>query len=78
MTDATGSAGKSFNHALTGMMILGGIAVSGLVLLMVVEAGGGQNWMFNAFLLVAIGSLALYARIVYRSQQNRRERVESS
>ncbi|HTG35953.1 MAG TPA: methyl-accepting chemotaxis protein [Thermoanaerobaculia bacterium] len=78
MTDATGSAGKSFNHALTGMMILGGIAVSGLVLLMVVEAGGGQNWMFNAFLLVAIGTLALYAKIVYRSQQNLRERVESS
>jgi methyl-accepting chemotaxis protein len=75
MTEATG---KSFNHALTGMMILGGIAVSGLVLLMVVEAGGGQNWMFNAFLLVAIGTLALYAKIVYRSQQNLRERVESS
>jgi methyl-accepting chemotaxis protein len=78
MTDATGSAGKSFNHALTGMLILGGIAVSGLVLLMVVEAGGGQNWMFNAFLLVAIGTLALYAKVVYRSQQNLRERVESS
>ena len=75
MTDATG---KSFNHALTGMLILGGIAVSGLVLLMVVEAEGGQNWMFNAFLLVAIGTLALYARVVYRSQQNLRERVESS
>jgi methyl-accepting chemotaxis protein len=78
MTDATGPAGKSLNHALTGILILGGIAVSGLVLLMVVEAGGGPNWMFNAFLLVAIGTLALYAKVVYRSQQNLRERVEST
>jgi methyl-accepting chemotaxis protein len=78
MTDNTGAAGKSLNHALTGMLILGGIAVSGLVLLMVVEAGGGRNWMFNAFLLAAIGTLALYAKIVYRSQQSLRERVEST
>jgi methyl-accepting chemotaxis protein len=68
----------SFNHALTGLAILGGIAVSGLVLLLVMEAGGGPNWMFNAFLLVAIGTLALYLRIVYRSQQSLRQRVEGT
>jgi methyl-accepting chemotaxis protein len=68
----------SFNHAQTGLAILGGIAVSGLVLLLVMEAGGGPNWMFNAFLLVAIGTLALYLRIVYRSQQSLRQRVEGT
>jgi methyl-accepting chemotaxis protein len=52
--------------------------VSGLVLLLVMEAGGGPNWMFNAFLLVAIGTLALYLRIVYRSQQSLRQRVEGT
>ncbi len=78
MKDASGTLESTFNHALTGLLILGGIAVSGLVLLLVVEAAGGPNWMFNAFLLAAIGTLALYAKVVYRSQQNLRQRVEGT
>ncbi|HEV2854415.1 MAG TPA: methyl-accepting chemotaxis protein [Thermoanaerobaculia bacterium] len=71
-------ATDSTNHALTGLLILGGIALSGLVLLMVAQAGGAQNWLFNAFLLVAAATVALYARVVYRSQQGLRERVEAT
>jgi methyl-accepting chemotaxis protein len=78
MRDQAAFRGEPFNHALTGMLILGGIAVSGLVLLLVVEAGGGPNWMFNAFLLAAIGTIALYIKVVYRSQQSLRQRVEGT
>ncbi len=68
-------ASKAFNPALTGLLILGGIALSGLVLLMVTEAGGSQNWLFNAFMLVAVGTVALYHRVIYRSQQWLHHRV---
>ena len=72
-------ATDSTNHALTGLLILGGIALSGLVLLMVTQAmGGDRNWPFNAFLLVSAAAAALYARVVYRSQQSLRQRVEST
>jgi methyl-accepting chemotaxis protein len=71
-TDAT-------KNALSGLLILSGIALSGLVLLMVTQAmEGGRNWPFNAFLLVAAAAVALYVRVVYRSQQSLRERVEST
>ena len=66
------------NQALAGLLILGGIALSGLVLLMVAQAAGAQNWLFNAFLLVAGATIALYVRVVYRSQQSLRERVEAT
>src|SRR5215210_7127376 len=71
-------ATDSINHALTGLIILGGVGLSGLVLLMVVQAGGGQSWLFNAFLLVSAAIFGLYVRVVYRSQQSLRERVEST
>ncbi len=72
-------ATDSTNHALTGLLIQGGIALSGLVLLMVVQAqGGAHNWLFDAFLLVSAAAVALYMRVVYRSQQSLRERVEST
>ncbi|HEX9942614.1 MAG TPA: methyl-accepting chemotaxis protein [Thermoanaerobaculia bacterium] len=74
MKDATDST----NHALTGLLILGGIVVAGLVLLMVAEAGGAQNWLFNVYMLVAVATFALYVRVVYRSQQSLRERVEGT
>jgi methyl-accepting chemotaxis protein len=71
-------ATDSINPALTGLLILGGVGLSGLVLLMVVQAGGGQGWLFNAFLLVSAAVFGLYLRVVYRSQQSLRERVEST
>jgi methyl-accepting chemotaxis protein len=71
-------ATEASHHALTGLLIAGGVAVSGLVLLMVAEAGGAGHWPFNAYLLVAVATLALYGRTVYRSQQRLRERVESA
>jgi methyl-accepting chemotaxis protein len=69
---------ETFNQARTGLIILGGIGVSGLVLLMVSEAGGGQNWLFNAFLLAVIATFALYVKVVYRPQQSLRQRVEGT
>jgi len=79
---------ESFNHARTGLLILGGIAVSGLLLLLDAQAQGGPEWMFNAFLLATIGTVALYVRVVYRTQlilraqvegvERRREEVETS
>jgi methyl-accepting chemotaxis protein len=74
MKDAT----DGVNHARTGIVILGGIALAGLVLLMVVQASGAQSWLFNAFLLVATGIVVLYVRVIYRSQQSLRQRVEST
>ncbi len=72
-------ASDSTRNALSGLLILSGIALSGLVLLMVTQAlGGGQNWPFNAFLLVSAACVALYVRVVYRSQQSLRERVETT
>jgi methyl-accepting chemotaxis protein len=78
MKDASETLESTFNHALTGMLIVGGIAAAGLVLLLIVQADGGPSWMFNAFLLVAIGTLALYVKIVYRSQTSLRQRVEGT
>ena len=78
MKQAIGST-SSTNHAMSGLLILSGIALSGLVLLMVTQGmGGGRNWPFNAFLLVSAAAVALYVRVVYRSQQSLRERVEST
>jgi methyl-accepting chemotaxis protein len=68
----------TFNHARTGLFILVGIAVSGLLLLLGTQAAGGPVWMFNAFLLVAIGVIALYMKVVYRSQQSLRAQVEGT
>src|SRR6185295_2989246 len=74
-SDGMKDASRSINPALTGLLIAGGIAVSGLVLLMAVEAGGTRHWLFNAYLLVAAAALAAYGRIVYRTQQRLRERA---
>jgi methyl-accepting chemotaxis protein len=74
MKDAPGT----IPYALTGLLIAGGIAVSGLVLLVAAEAGGARRWGFNAYLLVAVVTLALYTRVVYRSQQRLRERMEGA
>ncbi|HSS75844.1 MAG TPA: methyl-accepting chemotaxis protein, partial [Thermoanaerobaculia bacterium] len=69
---------EAFNPALIGLLILGGIGLVGLVLLLVTQAGGGQSWPFNAFLLIVAAFFAVYSRSVYRPQQHLRERVESS
>jgi methyl-accepting chemotaxis protein len=71
-------ATDSINQAMTGLLILGGVAVSGLVLMMIAQAGGAQSWLFDAFLLVSVAIVALYVRVVFRSQQSLRERVEST
>jgi methyl-accepting chemotaxis protein len=70
-------ATKTTNHALTGLAIAGAVAVLGLVLLMVTEAAGGRPWLFNAYMLFAAASLAIYVRAVYRTQQGLRSRVQA-
>jgi methyl-accepting chemotaxis protein len=77
-TLAVEPVGDGFNQARIGLAIVGGIALAGLLLLLVAEAGGGQNWLFNLFLLISIGILALYVKVVYRTQQHLRERVEGA
>ena len=72
---------ESINHSRTGLMIVSGVALSGLALLMVAEAGAGihgQGWLFNVFLLAAAGALGLYWRIIYRGQQILWSRVDGS
>ncbi|MES1241702.1 MAG: hypothetical protein ABUT39_08795, partial [Acidobacteriota bacterium] len=66
------------NQARVGRYIVCGIAASGLLLLMVAEAGGGRNWPFNLFLLFSGAALWLYLGVIFRSQQNLWSRVESS
>jgi methyl-accepting chemotaxis protein len=78
MKDMSEPFAESFNHARAGLFILGGIAVAGLLLLLGTQAAGGPVWMFNAFLLVAIGVIALYLKVVYRSQQSLRAQVEGT
>jgi methyl-accepting chemotaxis protein len=66
------------NQARVGLYIVCGVTLSGLVLLMVAEAGGGRNWPFNLFLLFAGAALWLYLGVIFRSQQNLWSRVDSS
>ena len=55
-------------HAATGLAIVLGVGVAGLLLLVVAEAGGAPGWPFSAFLLAALAACALYAARVYRPQ----------
>ncbi|HYO15063.1 MAG TPA: methyl-accepting chemotaxis protein [Thermoanaerobaculia bacterium] len=71
-------ATKPVNHAFTGALIAAGVAVLGLLLLMVVEAGGGRTWLFNTYMLFAAASLAVYYKAVYRPQQGLRAQVASA
>src|SRR6476659_8954618 len=70
-------ASPAFNPALAGMLILSGIGLTGLILLLVTQAGGGQNWPFDAYLLIVVAIFVVYRQGVYRPQQHLRERVES-
>jgi methyl-accepting chemotaxis protein len=70
-------ANESVNPALVGLLIASGVAVSGLVLLIAAGAAGARHWPFEVYLLFAAAVLALYGRMVYRSQQRLRERVAS-
>jgi methyl-accepting chemotaxis protein len=69
---------ETFNQARAGLVLLIGIGVAGLLLLMVSEAGGGQNWLFDIFLLAVVAIIALYHKVVYRPQQHLRQRVEGT
>jgi methyl-accepting chemotaxis protein len=71
-------ATKTANHALAGALIAAGVAVLGLLLLIVVEAEGGRNWLFNAYMLFAAASLVVYTRAVYQPQQGLRSRVAAA
>jgi methyl-accepting chemotaxis protein len=66
------------HRARLGLYIVCGVTVSGLVLLLIAEAGGGRNWPFNLFLLFAGAALWLYGGVIFRSQQNLWSRVDSS
>jgi methyl-accepting chemotaxis protein len=66
------------HQARLGLYIVCGVTASGLVLLMIAEAGGGRNWPFNLFLLFAGAALWLYGGVIFRSQQNLWSRVDSS
>jgi methyl-accepting chemotaxis protein len=69
---------ESINHSRTGLMIVSGVALAGLVLLMVAEASGAHAWLFNVFLLFAAAVLGLYVRFIYRGQQLLWSRVDGA
>jgi len=71
-------ASESFDPALGGLLIAGGVAAAGSVLLTVAEAGGAPRWPFSAYLVIAVATLALYGRIAYRAQRRLRRGVESA
>lgn len=75
---AYGATKTTTNHAVTGLAIAGGVAGLGLALLMVMEEAGGRTWLFNTYMLFAAASLALYVRVVYRTQQSLRVRVQAA
>ena len=66
---------ESKNQALVGLLILGGVALLGLVLITAAEAAGAPGWLFNVFALLAAAVVSLYVSLVYRSQQSLRSRV---
>ncbi len=66
------------SQAQLGLWIMGGVAFSGLVLLLFAQAESGQTLPFNIFLLFAGLALWAYVGIVFQSHQNLWERVESS
>ncbi|HEX2643079.1 MAG TPA: methyl-accepting chemotaxis protein, partial [Thermoanaerobaculia bacterium] len=69
------SEAESKNQALVGLLILGGVALLGLVLITAAEAAGAPGWLFNIYALLAAAVVALYISLVYRSQQSLRSRV---
>ena len=71
-------ATEPVNHSRMGLAIVGGVALSGLALLLVAQAGGAQGWLFNVFLLAAAAALGLYVRIIYRGQQHLWQRVDGA
>jgi methyl-accepting chemotaxis protein len=66
---------ESKNQAMVGLLILGGVALLGLVLITAAEAAGAPGWLFNVFALLAAAVVALYVSLVYRAQQSLRSRV---
>jgi methyl-accepting chemotaxis protein len=62
------AAVRPSRHAATGLAIVLGVAVAGLLLLVAAEVSGAPGWPFSAFLLAALAVLALYAVRVYRPQ----------
>ncbi|HEX3527289.1 MAG TPA: methyl-accepting chemotaxis protein [Thermoanaerobaculia bacterium] len=74
-------AAESINQSRLGLLIVSGVALSGLVLLMVAEAGssrGAQSWLFNVFFLAAAAGVGLYVRYIHRGQQELWQRVDGS
>ena len=69
---------ESVNHSRTGLLIVGGVALAGLLLLMVAAAEGGQGWLFDAYLLCAVAAVGFYLRVVYRGQQLLSQRVDGN
>ncbi|HEY2738014.1 MAG TPA: hypothetical protein VGK45_06380, partial [Thermoanaerobaculia bacterium] len=74
-------AAESINQSRLGLLIVSGVALSGLVLLLVSEAvrtRGSQGWLFNIFFLAAAAGVGLYVRYIYRGQQVLWQRVDGS
>ncbi|HXO20235.1 MAG TPA: methyl-accepting chemotaxis protein [Thermoanaerobaculia bacterium] len=74
--DRGSSPADEGHHALTGVLVLFGVAALGLVLLIVAQAEGAPGWLFNAYLLLAIAGILLYGAYVYRAQEGLEQRLD--
>jgi methyl-accepting chemotaxis protein len=59
-----------------GLAIVAGLAMTGLVLMMVAEAQGAPAWVLVAYLVAALGALGLYWATVHRGHGALRRRLD--
>ncbi|HEX7182138.1 MAG TPA: methyl-accepting chemotaxis protein [Thermoanaerobaculia bacterium] len=71
-------AAESINHSRTGLLIVAGVALSGLLMMMAAESSGAPGWLFNVYLLFAAAVLGVYARYIHNGQQVLWERVDGA
>src|SRR5262245_8835178 len=59
-----------------GLALVGGLAAAGFVLLLVAEAHGAPGWLFEAFLLAALGAAAVHLAWVLPAERRLAARAE--
>jgi len=60
---------RASQPAKTGLGLAAGVAVLGLVLLLIDEAHGAPSWLSHAYLLLVLAGLGVYWNVVYRRQR---------
>lgn len=63
------AAPRGLGSSKLGLALLGAVLLAGFVLLLVAEAHGAPGWLFEAFLLVALVTVALELGIVFPAER---------